>query len=125
MFERTISIGSAGKTFSCTGWKIGWCIASAEICRCLAIGHQWDVFSVSSTSQLAIARSLITAELPYRGEPSYYQWLNKMYRSKRTRLANALRENGIVPIVRSFSLIAPPFPPLGCSLSCVLVVSDA
>jgi aspartate/methionine/tyrosine aminotransferase len=90
---------TAGKTFSVTGWKIGWCIAPPHLSRCLAIAHQWDVFSVSSTSQVAVARALETAEQPYEGCKSYYEWLNKFYRAKRTRLADALAAGGIVPIV--------------------------
>lgn len=40
MWERTITVGSAGKTFSVTGWKIGWCIGPKNLISCAQIVHQ-------------------------------------------------------------------------------------
>ena len=37
MFDRTISISSAGKTFTCTGWKVGWAIASEKIIKAMSV----------------------------------------------------------------------------------------
>lgn len=41
MWERTITLGSAGKMFSCTGWKIGWAIGPAHLTKALQQAHQW------------------------------------------------------------------------------------
>jgi len=40
MWERTVTIGSAGKTFSVTGWKLGWSIGPKHLIYCLCMVHQ-------------------------------------------------------------------------------------
>ena len=50
MRERTITISSAGKTFSFTGWKIGWCLAREHLTRTLRMVHQFNTFGQSSPS---------------------------------------------------------------------------
>ena len=40
MWDRTITIGSAGKTFSVTGWKLGWSIGPKHLIQCLCMVHQ-------------------------------------------------------------------------------------
>ena len=40
MWDRTVTIGSAGKTFSVTGWKLGWAYGPSHIMRNLFIAHQ-------------------------------------------------------------------------------------
>lgn len=118
--ERTISIYSAGKTFSCTGHKIGWCVsANVDAMRQLRIAQQYVVFSVNSLSQAAIAESLSIADQPYKGHPSYYDWLCEEYRMKRECMVEILKEVGMVPIVPqgTFYVLAeiPHDSPLGAS----------
>lgn len=48
MFERTISVGSAGKIFGVTGWKIGWCVGSAELIETVWRVHQFIPFCVAT-----------------------------------------------------------------------------
>lgn len=98
MFERTISIFSAGKTFSVTGWKVGWIISSKDIIRRLSLAHQWVVFSVSTPHQETIAKSLYQANQPYKGSTSYYHWLLDHYSSKRDILFDGLSKAGLKPI---------------------------
>ena len=47
MAERTIKIGSAGKIFSLTGWKVGWMVAAPELAASLARAHQFLTFSTA------------------------------------------------------------------------------
>lgn len=89
----------AGKTFSVTGWKIGWVVGPAHLARCIAVCHQWLAFSVCTPLQSAIAESLDVADQPYEGYPSYYAWLNATYRAKRDFMAKALNDVGIKAIV--------------------------
>lgn len=99
MFERTLTISSAGKTFSITGWKVGWTIGPAHLVRSIAVCHQWLAFSVCTPMQQAVADSLVIAEQPYEGAESFYASLNASYLAKRTLMCDALRAAGIEPIV--------------------------
>lgn len=93
MWERTITLGSAGKSFSVTGWKIGWAIAPAPLANAVNLAHQWIPFAVATPLQEAVAVALEEAA---RGE--YFPWLAEMYQSKRDRLMRALYEAGLPPM---------------------------
>lgn len=54
MYERTITIGSAGKTFSVTGWKIGWAYGPAKLLRNLQVVHQNSVYTCATPLQVII-----------------------------------------------------------------------
>lgn len=97
-FCRTLSVYSAGKTFSVTGWKVGWVVGPAEIIRRLQIMQQFVVFSVSTPLQAAIASALDTADAPYEGYTNYYEWLRARYERKRDILLDALHAAGLKPI---------------------------
>lgn len=94
MWDRTITVSSAGKTFSATGWQVGWCIGP----ECLiAPIHQllpYVQFCTCTVTQEAVARALPQADLPYKGHNSYYEFLKAKYTQKRNLLANALLEAG-------------------------------
>ncbi len=92
MWERTITLGSAGKTFSVTGWKIGWAIASQPIAQAIFAGHQWIPFAVSTPMQEAVAVALEQV-----AERNYFQWLSQMYQQKRDRLLSVLSSVGLQP----------------------------
>ena len=94
MWDRTITISSAGKTFSATGWQAGWCIGPK---RLIAPIHQllpYVQFCASTVIQEALARSLTRADDPYEGHESYYAYLKSKYLRKRDLLANALQNAG-------------------------------
>ena len=55
MAERTLKIGSAGKIFSLTGWKVGWIAAPAELADVAARAHQFLTFSTAPNLQSAVA----------------------------------------------------------------------
>lgn len=57
MWERTISVGSAGKTFSVTGWKIGWALGAEHLIRYVQLVHQTAIYTVATPLQEALARA--------------------------------------------------------------------
>jgi len=93
MWERTVTLGSAGKTFSVTGWKIGWAIADAPLAWAIFSAHQWIPFTVATPLQEAVAIALQQAK-----EDGYFAWLGEMYRGKRDRLYRVLDEIGLNPV---------------------------
>jgi N-succinyldiaminopimelate aminotransferase len=58
MAERTIKIGSAGKIFSLTGWKVGWAVAPPHLSGPIARAHQFITFSTAPNLQAAVAYGL-------------------------------------------------------------------
>lgn len=52
MWERTITIGSAGKTFSVTGWKTGWAYGPENLMKNLQVVHQNCVYTCNTTIQV-------------------------------------------------------------------------
>jgi N-succinyldiaminopimelate aminotransferase len=58
MAERTIKIGSAGKIFSLTGWKVGWMVAPPELAGVVARAHQFLTFCTAPNLQAAVAFGL-------------------------------------------------------------------
>ena len=89
MWERTVTLGSAGKTFSVTGWKIGWAVAPPVLSEALRKVHQWVPYAVTTPLQEAVACALEEA-----GPRGYYSRLRKMYESKRDFLVQALERSG-------------------------------
>lgn len=58
MADRTVTISSAGKTFSVTGWKVGWATASAELVDTVLAAKQWLTFTNAAPLQPAVAHAL-------------------------------------------------------------------
>ena len=56
--ERTIKVGSAGKIFSLTGWKVGWAIAARPLAEALAQQHQYLNFTIAAPLQWAVTEGL-------------------------------------------------------------------
>jgi N-succinyldiaminopimelate aminotransferase len=94
MADRTVTISSIGKSFSVTGWKIGWIVA----CPALSLGirriHQWIPFAVATPLQAASARVLAEA-----ANNDYYAGLRADYQRKRDELVAILRGVGMRPLV--------------------------
>ncbi|PRP76242.1 putative aminotransferase [Planoprotostelium fungivorum] len=96
MFERTITIGSAGKSFSVTGWKTGWVIAPPHLSEAIWIVHQNVAFTANTPSQEAIA---VGFERIKKEDPDYFKNLSKDFQKKRDLLCDRLRSAGLNPIV--------------------------
>jgi N-succinyldiaminopimelate aminotransferase len=88
MFERTVTVSSAGKLFSMTGWKIGWVYGAPNLVQAVLGAHQFITFSVHHPSQEAIAYAL---NLP----DAYYADFQAMYGKKRQLLLTALEGSGL------------------------------
>lgn len=94
MAERTITVGSAGKTFGVTGWKIGWAIAPPTIAHAILMAHQWIPFAVATPFQEAVAIGFEQADAN-----GYFATMPAMYKCKRDMLVSALDAAGLNPVV--------------------------
>lgn len=87
MRERTVKIGSAGKIFSLTGWKVGFVMADARLMPVLAKAHQFLTFTTPPNLQDAVAYGL--------GKPEpWFEAMRAGYAASRDRLASGLRDLG-------------------------------
>lgn len=98
MWDRTITVSSAGKTFSVTGWQVGWAIGPASLIRDMQTMLPYVQFCAATPMQESLVRCLKRADQPYEGERNYYDWLRKSYIVKRDKLAAALSAGGIIPM---------------------------
>jgi N-succinyldiaminopimelate aminotransferase len=87
MRERTVSISSAGKTFSFTGWKVGWVTATPELVAAVRTAKQYLTYVSAGPFQYAVADAL---RLP----DSYFTTLRTDLQRKRDLLADGLRTAG-------------------------------
>jgi aspartate/methionine/tyrosine aminotransferase len=89
MRERTVKIGSAGKMFALTGWKVGWLLAAPALTDMIAKAHQFLTFTTAPNLQAGVAWGLANSEAWFEAMPS------ALARS-RERLAEGLRREGFV-----------------------------
>ncbi|TDH65036.1 uncharacterized protein CCR75_005637 [Bremia lactucae] len=101
MWDRTLTVSSAGKTFSVTGWKVGWAVGPSSLIKGIFLANNWIQFSVASPLQEAVANMLELAEHPYNGFSNFYAFVANQYKHKRDRLSRALADAGIIPITPS------------------------
>jgi aminotransferase len=87
MRERTVTINGMSKTYSVTGWRVGWAVAAAPLTAAIRKVH--DFLTVGAPAPLQAAGT-VALELP----PSYYQQLAQGYHARRDRLLGPLREAG-------------------------------
>lgn len=99
MYERTLTLSSSGKTFSATGWKVGWAVGPPHLTGAVTSVQQWVNFSAPTPNQDAIAQCLIRAREPYEGFDTFYKWVAAEYKRKRGLLVEALKSAGMDPIV--------------------------
>lgn len=92
MRERTVRISSSGKTFSATGWKIGWALSTPELISEITAVKQFLTFVSGAPFQPAIARALNEGD----------DWVEQArlgLQAKRDRLAAGLRSVGLDPVI--------------------------
>ena len=92
-WERTLTVSSIGKTFSVTGWKVGWAAGPRALIHALRMAHQWIPFTVATPLQAA------SAEILQQADSAYYRGLSQFYRNKRDLLVSALEETPFRPLV--------------------------
>ena len=90
MWERTVSIYSAGKTFSCTGWRLGYLIGPSELIDPIKTLHSVINFSTTTPLQKALAVALDEAN-----KGNYKHWLQDLLQSKRDSFCGALKNMGM------------------------------
>jgi aspartate/methionine/tyrosine aminotransferase len=88
MNERTLKIGSAGKIFSATGWKVGWVTGPAPLVRMVAKAHQFLTFTTPPNLQAAVAYGLEEWD-------AWLVGLKRTMQEKRDHLAKGLSEAGL------------------------------
>jgi N-succinyldiaminopimelate aminotransferase len=87
MEERTIKVGSAGKIFSLTGWKVGWIVAATALAPLVARAHQFLTFSTPPNLQSAVAFGLSEGD-------SWLQPMRDRFERSRDLMAKGLRSAG-------------------------------
>src|SRR5262249_38601744 len=90
MRDRTLTLSGAGKTFSCTGWRIGWAVGPAPLQDALCRLGQFTVFASATPFQLAVAVGLHFPE-------SYFHELAASYQQRRDALHDILSACGWQP----------------------------
>ncbi|MBX3365257.1 MAG: aminotransferase class I/II-fold pyridoxal phosphate-dependent enzyme [Phycisphaeraceae bacterium] len=88
MFERTLTLSSLGKTFSLTGWKVGWAVGPSGLSRALRSAHQFLTFATATPLQHAAAVAITRSD-------DYVADLVSRFRQKRDMLLDALIALGL------------------------------
>src|SRR5690606_7072726 len=70
--DRTIKVGSAGKIFSLTGWKVGWAVATPELAEAIARQHQYLTFTIPTPLQWAVAEGMAVSGPWHAGHRARY-----------------------------------------------------
>jgi N-succinyldiaminopimelate aminotransferase len=88
MRERTVTVSSGGKTFSCTGWKVGWVCAPPELVTAVSTAKQFLTFTSGAPLQPAVAHALGLGD-------DYFEGLRSGLQAKRDRLCDGLADVGL------------------------------
>lgn len=91
MEGRCLRVGSAGKTFSFTGWKVGWLTGPTALVKSSATAHQFLTFTTPAQLQRAVAHGL-------DHERAFFEGLGAMLAGKRRRLSARLPALGLEPL---------------------------
>ena len=89
--ERTLKIGSAGKMFSLTGWKVGFACGAPELMGAFAKAHQFLTFTTPPNLQRAVTYALSK-------QRAYFDGMCTAFQRSRDRLASALQGEGLVTL---------------------------
>ena len=89
--DRALVVSSFGKTYHCTGWKVGYCIAPPALSAELRKVHQYNTFCSFAPAQHAFA-AMIDAE------PEHYEQLGAFYQAKRDRFHTQLLTTKLIPL---------------------------
>jgi methionine aminotransferase len=89
--ERAFVISSFGKTYHCTGWKVGYCIAPPALSAELRKVHQYNTFCTFTPAQSAFAEMI-------EADPGHYEQLGAFYQDKRDRFRAQLLTTRLAPL---------------------------
>lgn len=87
MWERTLTLSSLGKTFSLTGWKVGWAVGPPRLTAGLRSAHQFLTFTTPTPVQHGAVAALAA-------DPGFYEEMRASYAAKRDLLADGLGATG-------------------------------
>ncbi|WP_158781516.1 methionine aminotransferase [Pantoea sp. BAV 3049] len=98
--QRSVIVSSFGKTFHVTGWRVGYCLAPAELMEEMVKVHQFMMYSADTPMQVAFA--------DYLRNPENYLGLGAFYQQKRDTLIELLKESPfrLLPSAGSFFMLA-------------------
>lgn len=98
--QRSVIVSSFGKTFHVTGWRVGYCLAPAELMEEMVKVHQFMMYSADTPMQVAFA--------DYLRAPENYLGLGAFYQQKRDTLTELLKESPfrLLPSAGSFFMLA-------------------
>jgi aspartate/methionine/tyrosine aminotransferase len=91
MAERTVKVGSAGKIFSLTGWKVGWVVAPPDLAGPIAKAHQYITFATAPNLQSAVAFGLAK-------ETGWFEAMRTDFAASRDRLVAGLEQAGFATL---------------------------
>jgi aspartate/methionine/tyrosine aminotransferase len=99
MAERTLKIGSAGKIFSLSGWKVGWIAADPALASIAARAHQFLTFSTAPNLQAAVAMGMAEGD-------AWIEPMRRRFTRARDRLAAGLQDAGysVLPAASTYFL---------------------
>ncbi len=92
--KRSVKVGSAGKIFSMTGWKVGWAVAAPELAARIAARHQFLTFTTPPALQWAAAEGLALPD-------SWFEAQRERYAALKARLVSGLEAAGFVVLPAS------------------------
>ena len=97
---RSVIVSSFGKTFHVTGWRVGYCLAPAELMTELVKVHQFMMYAADTPMQVGFAHYLQT--------PQHYLSLSSFYQQKRDRLIALMQDSPfkLLPCAGSFFMLA-------------------
>ncbi len=103
MWDRTLTLDSTGKTFSMTGWKVGYAVGAPPLTRALRAVHQFVTFASATPLQEAMADAM-----EHAARTGYYDELRAAYGQRRGALRGALEGAGLpcLPVRGSYFLLA-------------------
>ncbi|MGQ0531575.1 MAG: aminotransferase [Caulobacteraceae bacterium] len=109
--DRTLKIGSAGKMFSLTGWKVGFACGAPELMETFAKAHQFLTFTTPPNLQRAVTHALSKPR-------SYFETMCAEFQRARDRLVSALAGEGFVTLpVRGAYFVSIDLPASGIAMS--------
>ncbi|MFC5569360.1 pyridoxal phosphate-dependent aminotransferase [Lysobacter yangpyeongensis] len=89
--QRAFVVSSFGKTYHCTGWKVGYCVAPPALSAEFRKVHQYNTFCTFTPAQFAFAEMI-------EAEPAHYEQLGAFYQAKRDRFRAQLLTTKLKPL---------------------------
>ena len=93
MWNKVISVYSGGKTFSCTGWRLGWAIGSEPLISKLKNIQKLTCGDTNGMLMDSMAEAIIEGRKNYQDCENYYSYLKKIYDNKKNKLVEGLEKS--------------------------------